>query len=212
MNNRGRKDEVVEAIYASIMNGTYRYGAQIKESQIAEELSMSRAPVREALAELVSDGILEQRPRRGVFVKEITAKDIYDTYETKGILEGFLATDFILRAEEEDYILLQRYVDAMRQADNSREEVVRIGKQFHTLTLKYGRNSVLKRALDRVNRKSQILFYQNWIRMYTLDEITERHQKIVDALISRKRHDIEATIREHYIETGTKIVLINEEI
>ena len=212
MEKRGRKDEVMEAIYTAIMNGTYRYGAQIKEAQIAEELSMSRAPVREALAELVSDGILEQRPRRGVFVKEITAKDIYDTYETKGILEGFLATGFILQAEQEDYAQLQRYVDAMSRAGNSREEVVRIGEQFHALTLKYGRNSVLKRALERVNRKSQILFYQNWIRMYTLDEITERHQKIVDALISRKRHTIEATIREHYIETGTKIVLISEEI
>jgi len=204
------KDKIIEHIYSAIINEEYVQGSQIKELHLSQKLKVSRAPIREALLELVSLGVLEQIARKGVFVKEITSKDIYDTYETKGIIEGFLATEFALNATNKDIEQLALHVEQMSYANSDKKKVVKVGEGFHKLILKYAKNSVLLEALEKINKKSQLLFYKNWTKMYSHDEVQDRHQKIVDAIISKDKKRVEDVIREHYFETGTKIILLRE--
>ncbi len=204
------KDKIIEHIYNAIVNEEFKGGDQIKELHLANSLNVSRAPIREALSELVSLGILEQKTRKGVFVKEITSKDIFDTYESKGILEGFLALEFILRASKEDFKKLYEYVDEMSIETSDRKKIVKIGELFHKTTLKYSKNRTLLDFLEKINKKSQILFYKNWAKLYSKEEVKQRHLKIIKALESQSKTLIESTIREHYFETGTKIVLLRE--
>jgi DNA-binding GntR family transcriptional regulator len=204
------KDKIIEHIYSAIINEEYTQGSQVKEIYLSKKLGVSRAPVREALLELVSLGVLEQVARKGVFVKEITSKDIYDTYETKGIIEGFLATELALHASQEDINQLSLHVKQMSDITSDRKKVVKAGEMFHKLTLKYAKNSVLLDTLEKINKKSQLLFYKNWTKMYSQEEVKLRHQKIVDAIKSRDKNRIEDVIREHYFETGTKIILLRE--
>ncbi len=213
MNNSPKeplKDKIIEHIYSAIINEEYIQGSQVKEIYLSEKLGVSRAPVREALLELVSLGVLEQIARKGVFVKEITSKDIYDTYETKGIIEGFLATELALHASQQDINQLSLHVEQMSDTKSDRKKVVKAGEMFHKLTLKYAKNSVLLDTLEKINKKSQLLFYKNWTKMYSQKEVKLRHQKIVDAIKSRDKKRIEDVIREHYFETGTKIILLRE--
>jgi len=205
------KDKMVEHIYDAILNGEFKQGSQIKEAHLATKLNVSRAPIREALLELVSLGILEQIARRGVFVKEITTKDIADTYEAKGVIEGFLAANFTLHATHDDIELLDSYIMQMSDTQNSTKKVVKIGEKFHHHYLKYAKNSVFLEALKRINKKSQILFYKNWTKLYTLEEVKDRHQKIAEAIKTRNVKIVEDSIREHYFETGTKIILLKRE-
>lgn len=204
------KDKIIEYIYNAIINEEFIQGSQIKELHLSQKLDVSRAPIREALSELVSLGILEQIARKGVFVKEITSKDIFDTYESKGVIEGFLAVDFALHATEHDFTLLDKYVHQMSDIKNDRRKVVKVGELFHKHTLKYARNSIFLDSLEKINKKSQILFFKNWAKLYTLDEVKSRHQKVADALKSRDKKRVEEVIREHYFETGTKIILLRE--
>ncbi len=204
------KDKIIDYIYSAIINEEYAQGSQVKELYLSEKLHVSRAPVREALLELVSLGVLEQIARKGVFVKEITSKDIYDTYESKGVIEGFLATEFALQATKKDIKQLSLHVKEMSDSNIDRKKVVKIGEEFHKLTLKYAKNSVFLETLEKINKKSQLLFYKNWTRLYSQKEVQERHQKIVETIISRDKKNIEDIIREHYFETGTKIILLRE--
>jgi len=204
------KDKIIEYIYNAIINEEFIQGSQIKELHLSEKLKVSRAPIREALSELVSLGILEQISRKGVFVKEITTKDIFDTYEAKGIIEGFLAVDFALHATEHDFDLLDTYLKQMSDITNDRRKVVKVGESFHKHTLKYAKNNIFLDTLEKINKKSQILFFKNWTKLYTLEEVKIRHKKIVNALKSRDKKSVEDTIREHYFETGTKIILLRE--
>lgn len=204
------KDKIIEHIYSAIINEEYRQGSQVKELHLSEKLGVSRAPIREALLELVSLGVLEQIARKGVFVKEITSKDIYDTYESKGIIEGFLATQFALHATPQDLSKLSLHVEQMSDPNSDTKKVVKVGEEFHKLTLKYAKNSVFLETLEKINKKSQLLFYKNWTKMYSQEEVKQRHQKIVDAIKSRDKKIIEDVIREHYFETGTKIILLRE--
>ncbi len=204
------KDKIIEYIYSAIINEEYPQGSQVKELHLSEKLHVSRAPIREALLELVSLGVLEQIARKGVFVKEITSKDIYDTYESKGVIEGFLATEFALHSTKEDIDKLSLHVKQMSDENNDRKKIVKVGEEFHKLTLKYSKNSVFLETLEKINRKSQLLFYKNWTKLYSQAEVKERHQKIVDAIKTRNKKLIEDVIREHYFETGTKIILLRE--
>jgi len=204
------KDKIIDYIYSAIINEEYIQGSQVKELYLSEKLKVSRAPVREALLELVSLGVLEQIARKGVFVKEITSKDIYDTYVSKGVIEGFLATEFALHATKKDVEQLSLHVKQMSDPNSGRKKVVKVGEEFHKLTLKYAKNNVFLETLEKINRKSQLLFYKNWTKMYSQEEVKDRHQKIVDAIISRDKKQIEDVIREHYFETGTKIILLRE--
>jgi len=204
------KDKIVEHIFNAIINEEYVGGSQIKEQHLSSKLNVSRAPIREALSELVSLGILEQIARKGVFVKEITSKDIFNTYESKGVIEGFLASDFALHATNDDIKILEEYVFLMSKALKDPKKVVKIGSKFHKHYLKYAKNTMLLKSLEKFNKQSQILFFRNWSRLYTLEEITERHQKIVNAIKQKDKKLIEEVIREHYFETGTKIILLRE--
>jgi DNA-binding GntR family transcriptional regulator len=202
------KNRIIKYIYIEILSNRYSPNEHIKESELADKLKVSRAPVREALIELVNLGILIKYERRGIFLKEITQKEILDTYETKGLIEGYLALDFILEAKESDYDKLDSLVKEMEhEANISLKGCVEVGDMFHQYYLKYSDNEILIDALERVNIKSHILFFWNWSKLYTVQDIVERHQKIADALRSKKRTRIEEAIRSHYAETGMKIAL-----
>lgn len=202
------KNKIIEYIYDAILNDEYKSNDQIKEAPLATKFEVSRAPIREALLELVSLGVLEQIERRGVFVKDITNKDIFDTYESKGVIEGFLATSFVTNATQKDLDMLDVYVNQMCDKSNSQKEVARIGTKFHKHYLKYAFNYLLLDDLERLNKMSQLLFSRNWSRLYTIDEIKDRHQKIADVFKTKNKVEIEECIKEHYFETGTKIALL----
>lgn len=202
------KKIVIDYIYEAILNDELKPKDQIKELFISKKLEISRAPIREAFLDLVGLGILEQVPRCGVFVKDISSKDIFDTYEAKGVIEGFLANSFTLNASKKDFELLDKYVYKMAFDTNTSKEVASIGAKFHKHYLKYATNKVLLENLEMLNKKSQLLFSKSWSKLYTLKEIQIRHQLIVDALKSKDKNKIEKTIREHYFETGSKIVTL----
>lgn len=76
-----------DAIRSRIIEGSYAPGEHLVESRIAEQLETSRAPIREALRQLEREGIIEQRPRRGFFVRQLTAQDFVDIYNVRIAIE-----------------------------------------------------------------------------------------------------------------------------
>lgn len=204
------KNKIIEHIYTAILKDEYKTTDQIKEIPLSIKLKVSRAPIREALSELVSLGILEQIEKRGVFLKEITSQDIYDTYESKGVIEGYLATSFAKHANQKDFEQMDKFVLQMSAKENNKTAVALIGGKFHKYSIKYATNQVLIETLNRLNKKSQLLFSRNWSKLYSIEEINTRHQKISDALKTRNNEQIEKCIKDHYLETGTKIVLLND--
>lgn len=78
---------VYNEIVRLISSGRYPAGSRLDEQQIAEELGVSRTPLREAISKLGKDGLVEHRPYRGNFVRLFTAKEVFDLYEVRKSLE-----------------------------------------------------------------------------------------------------------------------------
>jgi len=83
------KDQVIDHIYQLILADHLKPGDRLKESLLALEMGISRAPIREALKELMTLGLIDYKPQIGNFLPVMTAKQIIDSYTTRGVLEGY---------------------------------------------------------------------------------------------------------------------------
>lgn len=93
MSNRrgGLADEIVEHLRAQIFSGEVKPGQKIDQEQIAEDLDVSRSPIREAIVVLGQEGLLDISPRRGAFVANISREDVIDHFELFGMVAGRVA-------------------------------------------------------------------------------------------------------------------------
>ncbi len=204
------KDQIIEFIYKEILKGNLKPKDQIKEIQLSKTLNVSRAPIREALKELASLGIVEYKPRVGNFVVDLTPKDILDTYITRGLLEGYAAAASINRFTPKIIEKLYEYCDLMEELakEGKNIKLIELGDKFHEKMFKLCGNQILISYIDSLSLKSHILFHQYWSELYSPADINQRHRIIVDTLKTKNRQKIEYVIREHYKQTGEKMAEI----
>lgn len=208
------KDQVVEYIYDLVLDGKFAPGDHLKESLLAKELGISRAPVREAFRELISSGIVEYRPQVGNFIALLSPKQIVDSYTTRGVLEGFAVMETRHHFGDDDFDELDEQVSRMRKLalKGDSKKVVQVGGEFHDLLTSYNRNVQLAEYNERLSLKCHVLFYKHWSTLYSPEEIGDRHGRIVEALKFSGAVQVEQTVREHYIETGTKIAALYSDL
>ncbi len=208
------KDQVIDYVYEFILDGRYLPGDQIKESLLAKELGISRAPVREALKELIVIGIVDYKPQVGNFIALLSPEQIVDSYTTRGVLEGYAAMAGCDQFSEDDFAEMKLLVDRMRNAAKrgNQKMVVQIGHDFHNLLVSKNNNVQLAEYMDRLSLKLHVMFYKHWSDLYSPREIGDRHMKIVTSVMSGDPAKIEQSIREHYSESGNKIAAIYETV
>lgn len=209
---RTYKDQVVEHLYNLILDGTLAPGDQVKESSLSREMGISRAPIREGLKELISNGIIEYRPQVGNFIPQLSPKEIVDAYITRGVLEGYAIGTTHDQFSEDEIEELSSMAKMMEKyaSKNNRKKVVQAGDDFHNLLISKNNNIQLIEYTQRLSLKLHILFFKHWSNLYSQEELGNRHQRIVDALKSDDAAKVEQVIREHYTETGTKIASLQK--
>ncbi|PNU20140.1 hypothetical protein C2E25_08800 [Geothermobacter hydrogeniphilus] len=204
------KDYVIRHIYDGIMNDRYPAGEKILEQELSLELGISRAPVREALRELVGEGLLSHQAQRGHFVTLLTSSEIVDAYQTRGVIEGYAAALAAPALATNDLQQLRQLCKRMENhaARQQHRELIERGEEFHGLILAHCPNRELYHFGDRLSRKLHILFCRHWGTLYRPEEVAARHRNIVDCLQRQDPALIEQAIRDHYFETGRKIAAL----
>ena len=116
---RGR---VFRKLREAILNGSYQENDELKEAAIAEELGVSRTPVREAFRQLELEGLIRIVPNKGAYVTGISASDVADIYEIRSLLEGLCARWAIEELEEiillSEFHLSKEHYDQLIELDN----------------------------------------------------------------------------------------------
>jgi DNA-binding GntR family transcriptional regulator len=97
VNRQKLADLAYEAIRRSIVAGDFPMASRLVETKLAEQLGMSRAPVREALRRLLEEGLVSERPHHGTFVRTFAADDIIDLYNVRLALEATALRLFVRR-------------------------------------------------------------------------------------------------------------------
>jgi len=204
------KDQVVDYVYQLLLKGELGPGEQIKESLLAVQMGISRAPIREAMKELIMNGLVDYRPQVGNFIPVLSPKQIIDSYTTRGILEGYAVMETCAQFSAEEIERLENLAEQMEKYAHKKNHkmVVEAGGEFHDLLISKSNNVQLLEYTDRLSLKLHILFFKYWGKLYGPSEIGSRHRKIVESVKARDLNLIEKVVRQHYIETGSKIATL----
>jgi len=197
---------IANAVYGTlrkaIFDGELRSGERLVESQIAQRLNISRAPIREALHRLQQAGLVEHRPRRGWFVIGLTPDDLGDLYHIRAYIEGLAARRLAAEAPSEILHELQALITRMISAADREdlEALTAYDVQFHEAIIRSGGSGQLERIW-------RLLRPEDWTAMSVLKvndmahpEIAKRHQFVLDALSSGDPDWAETVVRRHILE------------
>lgn len=173
----GLADEIVAHLRGQILRGELKPGQKIDQEQIAEDLDVSRSPIREALVVLGQEGLLEITPRRGAFVARLTREDVIDHYELFGLVAGrvaaMAAADFTDQQRSDLAAIHQSFIAA------SDDDGWKLNNDFHQLL-----NSVApprtRWLLRHLERSIPAGFFEQVVGWKT--EAAAGHQEILDAV------------------------------
>lgn len=203
-------EQISDYIKRALLRGYLKPGDKVNEVRLASELSISRAPVREGLQMLVQEGLIVSIPQRGKFIKELSAKDIRDSYSMGGVLEGAAVSESSAAFTEEDFAALELSLRHMAELDadasDYAEHFARLDISFHeTLLAKAANKLMVEQARTVCQRISKFLLFRHWPYAFTHAEVFERHNTVLRAVRSRSRVEIEMAIRNHYTELGERM-------
>jgi GntR family transcriptional regulator of vanillate catabolism len=204
--------EAIVRVREMILRGELVPGRRVAEAPLAEQLGMSRTPVRQALPLLAQEGLLTGHGSRGYVVRAFTARDVLDAIDIRGVLEGVAARrvaelgatkPFLrkLRAclHDLDVLLSKHRIDESDEASYAE-----MNGRFHHLILEEAGSQMLSEALQRNSRvpfagPQAIAFDRtNPERNYAVLQYAHRqHHVIVDAIERGESGRVEALMREH---------------
>jgi DNA-binding GntR family transcriptional regulator len=139
-------EQVAAHIRRSILSGELVKGDRIHQGAVADELGVSRIPVREAIIALDREGWLHFEANRGAFVAGLTADDIQDHYELRGLVFGLVARRATENATDEEIASFAALEQAMRDAEDL-EAFAAINNRFIATMLRVARSPRLAAAL-----------------------------------------------------------------
>ena len=204
--------EAIVRLREMILRGELVPGQRVAEAPVAEQLGMSRTPVRRALPLLAQEGLLTQHETRGYIVRGFTANDVLDAIDIRGVLEGMAARRVAelgaskafmrdLRAclHDGDVLLSKGRIEESDEA-----LYADMNARFHGLILREARSLILSEALERNGRvpfagpQAVAFDRSNLEQMYdTFHYAHRQHHVIADALERGESGRAEALMREH---------------
>jgi len=202
------RELVLETLREAIINGTLKPRERLMEIQLAEELGVSRTPIREALRKLELEGFIVMVPRKGAYVADISFKDIAEVFEIRAALEGLaagLAAERITEEElEEMERLLVEKADAIARKDM--DKLIEVDTKFHEAIYKSSRNTRLAGIIN--NLREQIQRYRAASLSFPgrMKQSLEEHREIVEAIQSRDVQLARKTAEEHIENAENSII------
>ncbi|MDQ0470752.1 GntR family transcriptional regulator [Labrys wisconsinensis] len=155
-----RRAEIVALLKRAILAGQLAPGHKLNELRIAEQMRVSRAPLREAMRELVQQGLLTSIPYAGTFVIDVTAKDIDDAYSINKVLDDFAIERTWPVRNARFFAELDRRHEAVKQATRDRDTARQIetALQLHGVIYEWADNAVLLETWQRLTSRLQMYF------------------------------------------------------
>lgn len=177
---RGR---IFNRLQQDIINGKYHPGEGLVETKLAEELGVSRTPVREALRQLELEGLVVYVPNKGVFVTEITEQDIEDIYTIRSTMEGLAVRWGVSRISLNQLKELEEIVSLMEHATgkNDMERLTELDTRFHETIYDASNSKVLKHTLRSLLRYIERARLGSYKVPKRAERALEEHKAILEA-------------------------------
>ena len=201
-------DWVTASLREAILHGYFEPGEKLDQDRIAEELEVSRTPVREAMRRLESEGFVEVRPHYGAFIAKISQQDIREVYEIRSLLE----TEAVRQVTP---LIPESVLDELDRSLTETEAQFEAGDitkhfesdvHFHNTIADFVENRLLKDVLDGLaNRISIVRRFAQFQPGYHMTESFKEHRAILEAIRQRDPEQTAELMRGHLERSALRI-------
>ena len=193
------REIVSDALRQAIRDGLLPPGERLMEIPLAEELGVSRTPIREAIRILEQEGLVVMIPRRGTYVADMSLKDVTEVFELRSILEELAAELAAERITNEEIEALEQHLVEIGNYmnENNLDKVVQADILFHEILYKASRNDRLVEMIH--NLREQTLRFRTLSMSQTgrLAKTWDEHRQLVEAIASHNATQARKLARLH---------------
>lgn len=190
--------QVFNTLVNEIMNGNLELGSKLNESQLSEQLGVSRTPIREALRSMEAEGWIEGTEGMGYAVFSPSLEDFAHLSECRTVLEGLAAKKMAENAADEEVVELKAILAETEKAlkEKRNTDVLEMNHRFHQHIIESSRNPHLQRLLAPL--KSRIYLYRLLLQQYDrLNTFLPEHIRIYEAIKRGDSEGAEVEMRHH---------------
>lgn len=201
---------VREDLLEHILKGQLAPGDRINEPDVAKRLNVSRVPVREALRELESSGLVISRKHAGVFVRAIETQEVRDLYEIRSLLDGFAGAKSAALpapARQELTRALNVSIATMREASAQHNLSAYYSENlhFHWLIVVAAHNEQLSRTYQEVVQKLHLARLQSLAQVSGMATSIEEHQNINQAIEHGDVRSAQSLLADHVTQAHQRL-------
>ena len=208
-------EDIVAQVSESILSGKLQPGEKLVENRLAEQLGVSRGPVREAIHKLEQLGLVEKIPYQGTSVSRLDDREIIELHEMRKVLESMAVR---LLAEKRDPVIvatLSEIIEKMQKVANEGDhsKLILVDADFHDSLIHLTNHTLLNDAWKPVSMKLRRFLMLNRRDIYkTLEDKIPPHQEVVEAIRLGDANLAEAAIRKHLSSVESIFLPINAEL
>lgn len=199
---RGLRAEVYDSLRRAIVAGTLRPGQRVVEAEIARQMGISRAPLREAIRQLEQEGLLVSNPRRGTTVVQLTRADVEEVYTLRADLEARAIRRAICRLTADDLAELEALLQAMNDAASLLDADI----AFHRAIVAAAGWSHLQRIWESLHPRTLTLYTLRTVADWSTQRHADRHRVVLDAIRAGDPDAAAEVIREHILGVGDEVM------
>ena len=192
-----------EVVYAElkrrILNLEIAPGQRLKESELAEELHVSRTPLREAIKLLLAEDLLQQLPTGGVVVPNLAVRDIDELYTCRAALEGIMAAEAARQATDHDLAAMAAIVERNALLVGFAEDAMTLGHSLHERIGIVADNTWASRLHAQVDGHMSRYRKLTNFSQDRRDQALEEHRSIVVAITARDADKAGQLARDHVL-------------
>lgn len=202
------RDVVFNTLKDGILTGRLKPGERLLENQLADELGVSRTPIREALRMLELENLVDLIPRRGALVKNMSEKDIKNVLEIRKVLEelaaGLAAENITSREIAELKEAHMNFVESFGRGDST--EVLEADTRFHEIIFNATDNEKLVQIISNIS--IQIYRYRiAYLKLLkNISVPSEQHISLINAFERRESKKAKEIIKEHIADQAMEIL------
>ncbi len=210
---RSLAENAADRIREQVLVGGYRQGQHLVEAKIAEELQISRGPVREAFKMLRAEGLLTEEPRRGTFVVSITPQDVRDIYGLRAAVEGAAAKLLCRDRDPAALAALDEAAEAISEAARSGDPtaVARADLAFHEQLCLLSGNRRLLETFQRYVPVLRGLLRLDERVMPPTAHVADQHRPVVAAIRAGDADEAIRLVTEHSEGAGDLLANLLEQ-